>query len=89
MLEEFRAAGAQLKVVATRRDTSVIDMTVHEGKNRQVRRMFDAVGHPVIALARLRFGRIRLGDLPPGQIRPLTEKERAWIASLRSHTPTG
>jgi pseudouridine synthase len=89
MLEEFRAAGAQLKVVATRRDTSVIDMTVHEGKNRQVRRMFDAVGHPVVALARLRFGRIRLGDLPPGQSRPLTEKERAWIASLRSRTPTG
>lgn len=75
LLEEFRASGAQVKVVATRRDTSVLDITIHEGKNRQVRRMFEAVGHPVVALARLRFGPLRLGDLPPGQTRPLTEKE--------------
>lgn len=81
MLEEFRAAGARVKVVATGRDTSVLDITVHEGKNRQVRRMFEAVGHAVIALARLRFGPLRLGDLPPGQTRALTERE---LASLRN-----
>ncbi len=75
LLAEFRASGARLKVVATRRETSVLDITVHEGKNRQVRRMFDAVGHPVLALARLRFGPLRLGDLPPGRTRDLTEKE--------------
>ncbi|HKU67629.1 MAG TPA: pseudouridine synthase [Candidatus Baltobacteraceae bacterium] len=79
MLEEFRAAGARVKVVATRRDTCVLDITIHEGKNRQVRRMFEAVGHPVVALARLRFGPLRLGDLPPGQTRPLTEKELAQL----------
>ncbi|HLI97670.1 MAG TPA: pseudouridine synthase [Candidatus Baltobacteraceae bacterium] len=78
-LEEFRAAGARVKVVATRRDSSVLDITIHEGKNRQVRRMFDAVGHPVVALARLRFGPVKLGDLPPGQTRPLTEKELAQL----------
>lgn len=84
LLEEFRAAGARVKVVATRRDTSVLDITLHEGKNRQVRRMFAAVGHPVVALARLRFGPLRLGDLPPGRTRPLTEKE---LASLRNLLP--
>jgi 23S rRNA pseudouridine2605 synthase len=82
MLDEFRASGAQLRVVATRRDTSVIDITIHEGKNRQVRRMFDAVGHPVVALARLRFGPLKLGDLPPGQSRPLTAKEVAQLRRL-------
>ncbi|HEY9179677.1 MAG TPA: pseudouridine synthase [Candidatus Baltobacteraceae bacterium] len=82
LLEEFRAGSARVKVVATRRDTSVLDITIHEGKNRQVRRMFDAVGHAVVALARLRFGPLRLGDLPPGQTRPLTERELAQLRKL-------
>lgn len=88
MLEEFRAAGARVKVVATRKDGSILDMTIHEGKNRQVRRMLEAVGHPVAALVRLRFGPFKLGDLPPGQTREPTEKERAWIAAAHSRTPT-
>lgn len=82
LLDEFRAAGARVKVVATRRDTSVLDITIHEGKNRQVRRMFEAVGHPVVALARLRFGPLKLGDLAPGRSRPLTEKELAALRNL-------
>lgn len=82
LLEEFKAAGAQVRVVATRRDSSVLDITIHEGKNRQVRRMFDALGHPVVALARLRFGPLRLGDLPPGQSRSLTEREVSHLRAL-------
>jgi 23S rRNA pseudouridine2605 synthase len=82
MLEEFRAAGAQVRVVAIRRDTSVLDITIHEGKNRQVRRMFEAVGHPVVALARLKFGPLKLGDLPPGHSRALTEREVAQLRRL-------
>lgn len=82
MLDEFRAGGAQVRVVATRREDSVLDITIHEGKNRQVRRMFDAVGHPVTALARLRFGPLKLGDLPPGHSRPLTPKEVAQLRRL-------
>jgi 23S rRNA pseudouridine2605 synthase len=83
MLDEFRAAGARVKVVATRRDTSVLDITIHEGKNRQVRRMFEAVGHPVIALARLRFGPLRLGDLPPGHCRDLSDRELLQLRALQ------
>jgi len=81
-LEEFRAAGARLRVVAVRRDTSVVDLTVHEGKNRQVRRMFEAVGHKVLALTRLRFGPISVGSLAPGAVRPATEKELAALRRL-------
>lgn len=84
LLEEFRAAAARVKVVAIRRETSVLDLTIHEGKNRQVRRMFEAVGHPVVALARMRFGPIKLGDLPPGQTRPLTEKELAQLVRYKT-----
>lgn len=82
LLEEFQASGAQVRVVAARRDSSVLDLTIHEGKNRQVRRMFDVLGHPVVALARLRFGPLRLGDLPPGQSRSLTEREVSHLRAL-------
>jgi 23S rRNA pseudouridine2605 synthase len=79
-LDDGRAAPAQLRVVAVRRDVSLVDVTIHEGRNRQVRRMFDVVDHPVLALARLRFGPIALGSLAPGAVRPATERE---IAALR------
>lgn len=73
--EEGRAQPAQLRVVAVRRDVSLVDVTIHEGRNRQVRRMFEQVGHPVVALTRLRFGPIGLGELPIGAVRNLSERE--------------
>ncbi len=81
-LEDFRAAAAQLRVVAVRKDSSVVDITIHEGKNRQVRRMLEAVDHPVVALERLRFGPISLGDLPLGATRDVTEKELTALRRL-------
>ncbi len=58
-----------------------IELTIHEGRNRQVRRMCEAVGHPVLALERVAFGPLRLGDLAPGRHRRLSEAE---IEHLRS-----
>jgi len=78
-----RAAGVKLRVVAARSDHSVVDLTLHEGRNRQVRRMFEALGHRVIALTRLRFGPVVLGDLPPGHSRPATAKELAALRRIR------
>ncbi len=75
-----RAAGAKLRVVSVRAGFSVVDITIHEGRNRQVRRMFEALGHPVRDLVRLRFGPIALGDLPIGHTRSLTPKE---LSALR------
>lgn len=83
VLDEFHAAGAKVRVVATRRDRSVVDVTIHEGRNRQVRRMFEALGHPVLALSRTRFGPVRLGALPVGHLRPLTLKERVALERHR------
>jgi 23S rRNA pseudouridine2605 synthase len=83
-LDEGRAAPAQLRVVAVRRDLSHVDLTLHEGRNRQVRRMFEAVGHPVVALTRLRFGPIALGQLAVGAVRPLSERELAAIRRIVS-----
>ncbi len=83
-LDDFHAAGARIRVVASARDRSVVDITIHEGKNRQVRRMFENLGHPVIALTRLRFGPLRLGQLPPGSSRALTARELAQLRSCAS-----
>jgi pseudouridine synthase len=59
---------------------SELDITIHEGRNRQVRRMFEATEHPVLSLVRLRFGPIALGELKIGNWREATERE---IAALR------
>ncbi len=81
-LEEFRASGARVKVVASPSDRTVLDITIHEGRNRQVRRMLEAVGHPVRELRRLRFGPIALGTLAPGRSRPATARELARLREL-------
>jgi 23S rRNA pseudouridine2605 synthase len=81
-LEDGRAAGAKVRVLAVRRERSVVDVTIHEGRNRQVRRMFEAIGHPILALTRTRFGPLRLGSLPAGHVRALTEKE---LEALQRH----
>jgi 23S rRNA pseudouridine2605 synthase len=85
-LEEGRAAPALVRVVAVRRDVSLVDITIHEGRNRQVRRMFEVVEHPVIALTRLRFGPISLGELAPGAVRPATPREVAALHRVVSES---
>jgi 23S rRNA pseudouridine2605 synthase len=52
-----------------------VEITLHEGRNRIVRRMFDAVGHPVEQLSRTSIGPIRLGGLKPGDTRELSRAE--------------
>lgn len=56
-------------------DSSWVGLELHEGRNRQARRMFEAIGHPVIQLRRVRVGPLTLGDLAPGQTRELTARE--------------
>lgn len=50
-------------------------ITIHEGRKRQVRRMFERLGHPVLALKRVRLGGLALGDLKEGEMRRLTAKD--------------
>lgn len=61
-------------------DTSTVEITIHEGRKRQVKRMFEAVGHRVQNLTRTRFGSLDLKGLPEGEHRYLTKKE---VAKLR------
>jgi 23S rRNA pseudouridine2605 synthase len=60
---------------ARRAGPATLELTIHEGRKRQVRRMCEAVGHPVKRLERVRFGPLSLGDLKPGRYRRLTKGE--------------
>ncbi|HEY2535681.1 MAG TPA: pseudouridine synthase [Solirubrobacteraceae bacterium] len=70
-LQDGRTAPARVRRVRA----GEIELTIHEGRNRQVRRMCEAVGHPVLALQRTGFGALRLGELAPGAHRRLSEAE--------------
>ncbi|MCI5124492.1 MAG: rRNA pseudouridine synthase [Candidatus Electrothrix sp. AR5] len=64
---------AQLRVLKKKKDAAVIEIIIHEGKKRQVRKMFQAVGHPVIRLKRTAYGRLLLENLPEGSYRFLDQ----------------
>jgi 23S rRNA pseudouridine2605 synthase len=70
-LDDGRTAPARVSLVSP----TVVRITIHEGRNRQVRRMCDAVGHPVVRLVRVRIGPVTDRRLRPGEWRPLTAKE--------------
>ena len=65
----------KVKVGQRGADRTMVTVVVHEGRNRIVRRMFDAVGHPVRKLARIQIGPVRMGRLAPGETRELTRDE--------------
>ena len=64
------------------KNRSVVDLTIHEGRNHQVKKMFDAVGLPVDKLSRIRFGHLDLEGLPVGQYRKLSKKEVSQLHEL-------
>ena len=78
-LEDGEAKADRVTVKDSGPRGSIVEITLHSGKNRIVRRMLDAVGHPVTRLARTRLGPLRLGNLRPGQTRPLSGEEIAAL----------
>ncbi len=65
----------------------VVEITIHEGRKRQVKRMCEHVGHPVIRLERLSIGPVELGELKPGEIRRLTGEELAQLRRIGDSVP--
>ena len=75
MIEGKLTSPAEVRLI--RHDTFSTDLliTIHEGRNRQVRKMIEAIGHQVVRLKRVRFGPVLLGDLPAGMWRKLSKEE--------------
>ena len=82
MLDGRRTAPAQVRQISTTGTNTWLEITIKEGRNRQIRRMCTAVGHPVMKLKRVGYGPIRLGALKPGAYRALTRSE---AEKLRRH----
>jgi 23S rRNA pseudouridine2605 synthase len=71
-LEGRKTWPASIKVMKTEAQSAVIEITIHEGRKRQIRKMFDAIGHPVLGLKRIAYGRLQLGPLRSGKYRFLS-----------------
>jgi pseudouridine synthase len=67
------------EITIIKNDPPQVRIVLHEGRNRQVRRMCDIIGHPVLSLKRISVGPLRLGALPKGQWRNLTPREAASL----------
>ncbi len=74
-LEDGMTAPARVRRIKKAKANSWIEITIHEGRKRQVRRMLERVGHPVIKLVRTRINGLELGGLKPGEFRYLTPEE--------------
>ncbi|MHA7987718.1 pseudouridine synthase [Rathayibacter sp. CAU 1779] len=81
-LEDGPIAADKARLLQTSGGQSIVEVTLHSGRNRIVRRMLDAVGHPVVALVRRQFGPLHLGTLKSGATRDLTKIELGQVLTL-------
>lgn len=82
-LDGRRTAPAELKMIKKGAGFTLVRIIIHEGRKRQVRKMFAAVGHRVLELRRIAYGNLKLGSLPPGKYRLLSRQDVARIFSSR------
>lgn len=75
MLEEKKTAPATIKVIKHLQGQTLLEITIHEGRKRQVKKMFEFIGNPVISLKRIAYGRLFLGKLPVGKYKMLNPKD--------------
>ncbi|KQL53661.1 pseudouridine synthase [Heyndrickxia shackletonii] len=87
-LEDGKTAPAKVKLLSfdKKKQKSIMEITIHEGRNRQVRRMLEAIGHPVQKLRRERFAFLTLSGINAGEIRELTPHE---VKQLRAMAESG
>ncbi|MDQ0271130.1 pseudouridine synthase [Cytobacillus purgationiresistens] len=85
-LEDGKTAPAKTKVLSTdkKKQTAIIEIIIHEGRNHQVRRMMEAVGHPVLKLKRERYASLTLQGLTAGEGRELTAHEVKQLRAIAS-----
>ena len=75
MIDGKLTSPASVRLIRRETFDTVLLISIHEGRNRQVRKMIEAIGHQVVHLKRVQFGPVSLGDLPCGRWRRLTEDE--------------
>jgi 23S rRNA pseudouridine2605 synthase len=74
-LEDGPTAPCRISALRETRENAWMEMTLHEGRNRQVKRMWERMGYSVLKLKRVSFAGLALGNLPPGEYRALRPRE--------------
>lgn len=84
-IEDYKTAPAKIRVVDVNEEKkySKCEIKIHEGRNRQVRKMCKAINHPVLRLRRIAMGEIRLKGLKVGEYRHLTKEEIKYLKSIK------
>ncbi|MEY8303093.1 pseudouridine synthase [Anaerosalibacter bizertensis] len=81
-IDNYITAKAEIKILKKSKDSSLLVMEIHEGRNRQIRKMCAAINHPIIKLKRVAVGKLKLGDLKLGDWRYLKNKEVEYLKKL-------
>lgn len=81
MVDDKKTSPAKVLFKERVQQNAVVQITIHEGRKRQVKKMFQAIGHPVLSLKRLAYGNLGLGNLQPGKYRFLTKNDINLIFS--------
>lgn len=81
-IENYITSPAKINILSKREGNCLVEITLREGRNRQVRKMCDAIGHPVIELKRVKLGKLTLGSLREGQWRLLNREEIQYLKKL-------
>ena len=82
MVDGRKTSRAKVHILSVQNLFTDMIITIHEGRNRQVRKMVEQIGHQVVMLRRIRFGPLKLGELPRGMWRPLTQEELDALKKL-------
>lgn len=82
-LDDGKTLPAVLDVVGYKGNNAIVEVSIREGRNRQVRRMMERIGHPVNSLKRIRFGCLELGELKPGKWRTISLEEIGRLTEER------
>ena len=86
VIDHRKTAKAKTKLIRTNKDSSIVQLTIHEGRNHQVKNMFEKIGHPVEKLSRETYGFLTLKGLQPGDYRPLKPHEVEELKELTGKT---
>lgn len=83
-IDHKKTKRAKLKILNSYEDSTVIEIQISEGRNRQIRKMFELVNHPVMTLKRIKIGLIEIGGLLPGDYRELDQDEMIFINKIKN-----
>jgi len=85
IIEGRKTYPAEVRILRKGQKTTLFHLTIHEGRNRQVRKMCEAVGYPVLSLQRVAIGKLKLGELKLGEYRELTKEEVGYLKNVHGH----